>query len=103
MLRSKGWSISAIAQALRKSEFSITRHIDDYLKKEKLKPESGGIKSYLNDAQTEQLIQHISEYIPKGFRNATSILSENSVRSEDGRKVRIKIRFYEANSELFNE
>ena len=30
-------------------------------------------------------------------------LTENSARSEDDRKLRIKIRFCEANSELFNE
>ena len=34
LLRSEGWSTSHIAQALRKSESSITRHIDDYVKKE---------------------------------------------------------------------
>lgn len=62
LLRSEGWSITAIAQALRKSEFSIARHIDDYLKKEKLKPENGGSDSHLNDEQTEQLIEHISEH-----------------------------------------
>ena len=30
-------------------------------------------------------------------------LSENSVRREKGRKLKIKMRFCEANSELFNE
>ncbi len=62
LLRSEGWSITAIAQALRKSEFSIARHIDDYLKKDKLKPENGGSESHLNDEQSEQLIVHISEH-----------------------------------------
>ena len=33
-----GWSISSIAQALRKSEFSISRHLNDYLEKEKKLP-----------------------------------------------------------------
>ena len=33
----------------------------------------------------------------------TRRLTENSARSEDDRKLRIKIRFCEANSELFNE
>ena len=34
---------------------------------------------------------------------ATRSLTENSVRSEDGRKLRTKTRLFEANSELFNE
>lgn len=62
LLRSEGWAISLIAQALRKSESSISRHLDDYLQKEKLKPENGGSESHLNDEQTEQLIEHISEH-----------------------------------------
>ncbi|AMO56526.1 IS630 family transposase [Endozoicomonas montiporae CL-33] len=62
LLRSEGWTPSSIAQALRKSEFTICRHLDDYLKKEKLKPDNGGSESYLNDEQTRQLIEHISEH-----------------------------------------
>ena len=49
-------------QALRKSEHTICRHLDDYLSKEKLKPENGGSESHLNDEQTKQLIEHISEH-----------------------------------------
>lgn len=62
LLASEDWSIPSIAQALRKSEFSISRHLDDYLKKEKLTPENGGSEGYLNNEQTEQLIEHLSEY-----------------------------------------
>jgi len=36
LLRSEGWTIPMIAQALRKHEVSISRHIQDYLKEEKL-------------------------------------------------------------------
>ena len=38
-----------------------------------------------------------------GELTGTRRLTENSARSEDRRKLRIKIRFCEANSELFNE
>ena len=62
LLCSEGWSITAIAQALRKSECSITRHINDYLEKEKLKPENGGSESHLTDEQFKTLIAHISEH-----------------------------------------
>ena len=61
LLRSEGWSIPSIAQALRKSEFSISHHLVDYLKKEKLKPENGGSERHLNNEQTQQLIDHISD------------------------------------------
>ncbi|MDP0562736.1 MAG: IS630 family transposase [Candidatus Endonucleobacter sp. (ex Gigantidas childressi)] len=63
LLWSEGWSITFIAQALRKSEFTISRHIKDYIKKEKLKPENGGSESHLDDEQTQQLIEHVSEKI----------------------------------------
>lgn len=62
LLASEGWSTSSIAQALRKSEFSISRHLNDYLKKDKLKPENGGSESHLDDEKTQQLIEHISEH-----------------------------------------
>ena len=61
LLRSEGWSVTAISQALRKSEHSIARHINDYLTKEKLKPANGGSESHLTDEQTEALIDHLSE------------------------------------------
>ncbi|KEQ17656.1 winged helix-turn-helix domain-containing protein [Endozoicomonas numazuensis] len=47
---------------MRKSESSINRHLDDYLQKEKLKPENGGSESHLDEEQTLQLIEHISEH-----------------------------------------
>ncbi len=62
LLNSEGWSPSSIAQALRKSEETICHHLNDYLKKEKLRPENGGSNSRLNDEQTQQLIEHISEH-----------------------------------------
>ncbi len=62
LLRSEGWSPSAIAQALRKSEYTICRHLDAYLEKEKLRPENGGSESRLSDEQTRQLVEHLSEY-----------------------------------------
>jgi len=62
LLASEGWSTSSIAQALRKNEYTISRHLNDYLKKEKLKPENGGSESYLSGEQSQQLIEHISEH-----------------------------------------
>jgi transposase len=62
LLRSKGWPIAKIAQALRKSEASITRHIGDYAKRLKLEPAGGGgCARHLNTEQTQQLVAHLSE------------------------------------------
>jgi len=36
LLRSEGWSISAIAQALRVHESTMTRHIKEYIHEQKL-------------------------------------------------------------------
>ena len=60
LLRSEGWSTPMIAQALRLHETSIIRHIDDYLSKNKLKPENGGSQPYLTPSQTEEVITHLS-------------------------------------------
>jgi transposase len=61
LLRSEGWPVAKIAQALRKSEASITRHIGAYAKRLKLKPEGGGFASHLNTEQTQQLVAHLSD------------------------------------------
>lgn len=61
LLRSEGWMMVKIAQALRIDESTITRHLKDFVNKQKLNPENGGSQSYLNTAQTEQLIEHLTE------------------------------------------
>lgn len=76
LLASEGWSTSSISQALRKSEFSISRHLDDYLKKEKLAPENGGSECHLNDEQTQQLIVHISEHTYAHTHQIVAYISE---------------------------
>jgi cytochrome c553 len=44
-----------------KTEASITRHIDDYTKRLKIKPVGGGTASHLNTEQTQQLVAHLSD------------------------------------------
>jgi transposase len=63
LLKSEGWSISQIAQAFRKHKVSIARFIDDYKNNNKLKPESGGSESHLNQEQTKDLISHLEQNI----------------------------------------
>ncbi len=61
LLRSEGWSTRMIAQALRKDESTIVRHLNDYLNDEKLLSGNGGSQGYLNDERTQLLINHVSE------------------------------------------
>ena len=61
LLRSEGWKISMIAQALRIHESTITRHINDFLIQHKLTSNNGGSDSFLNTEQTDLLISHLSE------------------------------------------
>jgi hypothetical protein len=61
LLRSEDWGIKQIAQALRLHEASISRHIDEFLTLHKLNPESAGAQGYLNEEQTQQLIDHLCD------------------------------------------
>lgn len=58
LLRSEGWTVPQISQALRLHQTTIIRHIEEY-KKGKLSNESGGSAGHLSDAQTQELITHI--------------------------------------------
>lgn len=62
LLSAEGWTQASIAQALRLHEHTISRHLDDYAAKLKLKPENGGSQSHLSQEQSDQLIEHISEH-----------------------------------------
>lgn len=61
LLSSEGWSIAQIAQALRKHESTISRHLLDFKSTQKLAPENGGSQSHLSQKQSEELIQHLSD------------------------------------------
>jgi transposase len=95
LLRSEGWSIANIAQALRKSEASITRYIGDYAKRLKLKPAGGGSASHLNTEQTQQLVAHLSDitylhthqivaYIQKTWKLTYSVSGLNKWLHQNG-------------------
>ncbi len=63
LLSSEGWSTSMIAQALRKHESSILRHIEDYHGEQKLHCVNGGSASYLDDEQTAELVAYLTEHM----------------------------------------
>ena len=60
LLRSEGWTIPMIAQALRIHQSTVARHINDYLDG-KLNIASGGSNSMLNEVQTNALLQHLTQ------------------------------------------
>jgi len=60
LLRSEGWTVPMIAQALRLHETTINRHLNDY-RESKLKSENGGSESKLNEEMTAELIAHLEE------------------------------------------
>ena len=59
LLSDKGWTFREIAHALLLDEETISRHVNEYIEKKKLKLESGGSKSKLNTEQTKELIAHL--------------------------------------------
>lgn len=61
LLADEGWSTIMIAQALRKHETSIIRHINDFVKNEKLNSENTGSQSKLTTEETQTLNQHLCE------------------------------------------
>lgn len=61
LLSDEGWSSIMISQALRKHQTSIIRHLNDYASHQKITSENGGSESYLNDVQTELVIEHLNE------------------------------------------
>ena len=61
LLRSEGWTVPKISQALRIHQSTIIRHIHDY-QAGKLKNESGGSSGQLTESQTEELLVHLEEH-----------------------------------------
>jgi transposase len=61
LLRSEGWTVPQISQALRLHQSTIIKHIEAYKTAGKLKNESGGSSSLLTEKQTAELIAHLEE------------------------------------------
>jgi transposase len=61
LLRSEGWRVHQIAQALRIHAETVRAHLEDYQKEAKLKPENGGSKAFLTIDQGEKLMAHLDE------------------------------------------
>ena len=61
LLRSEGWTVPQISQALRLHQSTIIKHIQEYKTNGKLKSEQGGSESHLTEEQTQELIAHLEE------------------------------------------
>ncbi len=61
LLRSEGWTVPQISQALRLHQSTIIKHIEAYKTAGKLKNASGGSESHLTDEQTQELVAHLEE------------------------------------------
>ena len=59
LLHDKGWTYKQIAEALLIHETTVWGYLSDYLREEKLAPNSGGSLSKLDEQQTEELIAHL--------------------------------------------
>lgn len=58
LLRSEGWTVPQISQALRLNRSTIIRHIQDY-HRGKLRNETGGSEGRLDEEQTQELVAHL--------------------------------------------
>lgn len=68
LLANKGWTYRQIAEALMLDEETVSRHLHEYLKHNKLKPANGGSSPKLNAMQAAELIHHLdNQTYPKVF------------------------------------
>lgn len=61
LLNDEGWTYKQIAQALRIHHTTVWAHLCDYLHEGKLKTNSGGSESKLDEDQTNALIAHLEQ------------------------------------------
>jgi predicted ArsR family transcriptional regulator len=73
-----GYSYSEIAKILLLDDETIRRHVEDYLKNQKLTTENGGSTSKLNQAETYELTQHLSEITYLYVKDICSYVKKHS-------------------------
>jgi len=62
LLFHKGWSYKQIAEALLLDEETISKHIREYREEKKLRIVTGGSESKLSSAQSEELMEHLTNH-----------------------------------------
>lgn len=63
LLRSEGWSLKAIAQALRKHENRIRDYVQSYVESKKVTDARGGSAGKLSESQTQELLAHLESHL----------------------------------------
>lgn len=63
ILYDDGWSCPNIAHALLLSDEAVRKHVDDFIREAKLKPENGGSEPKLDEGQTEKLLAHLDAHL----------------------------------------
>lgn len=61
LLHDKGWSFKAIAEVLLLDDETVASHVHEYIEKRKLKINSGGSDSKLDESKTVELIAHLEQ------------------------------------------
>ena len=61
LLRSEGWTVPQISQALRLHQSTVIKHVQEYKTIGKIQNKSGGSESHLTDKETQELITHLEE------------------------------------------
>ena len=77
LLFDKGWSISAIAEALLISDDAIREHINEYRESKKLKPENGGSIPKLSIEQSNELVAHLRNHTYLYVKNIIAYVQSN--------------------------
>jgi transposase len=77
LLRDKGYSYEEIADALLISDEGARKHVDDYLREEKLSPANGGSEPKLTREQADKLIAHLESHTYLYVREITAWTAEN--------------------------
>lgn len=62
LLQNEGWPNKLIAQALLIGENTVCKHLQDYRKEKKVKPENGGLQRKLAEGEQKRLFEHLDKY-----------------------------------------
>jgi transposase len=63
LARDEGLGYEQIAQVLRLDESTVRRYVEEYIENKKIKPDSGGSSSKLNEQQTIELVEHLKKHM----------------------------------------
>jgi transposase len=71
LARDEGFGYTKIARVLRLDESTVRRYVEEYIESKKIKPDSGGSSSKLDEQQTTELVEHLKKHM---YPTAKSII-----------------------------